>query len=138
MHFKAELGPDNVYAIHTSAEDNPRKTKQRPAPRYTHFFLKESFAYNQLDAMIKDGGRIETVTLTEDSPFTTVEAEYQEQGVVILFFIDDRDKVHLNSEQRRPEPQTGWKMIVLFPPPERAERGEKDVPSPKRQAEHNG
>ncbi|MEJ2058205.1 MAG: sodium:proton antiporter, partial [Desulfofustis sp.] len=72
MHYRAELGRDNVFVIHTTSGENLKKSKERPARRNTRLFLEDSLSYENLDSIIKNGGTIETVTLEEESSYEDV------------------------------------------------------------------
>ncbi len=116
MHYRAELGRNNVFVIHTTSGDNLKKSKERPAKRNARLFLEDTMSYGNLDSMIKNGGTIETVTLEEDSSYENIAGTFTEKGAVILFFIDEDKNIYLNNEDKRVEPEAGWSMIVLFPP----------------------
>ncbi len=126
MHYRTELGRNNVFVIHTTSDDNLKQSKQRPAKRDTRLFLEESLTYAQLDSMIKKGGRVETLVLDEKRSYENITAACEEKGAVILFFIDEHNNVYLNNEEKNYKPEPGWSMIVLFPPHQKSEdRGQK-------------
>jgi NhaP-type Na+/H+ or K+/H+ antiporter len=116
MHYRAELGRDNVFVIHTTSGENLKKSKERPARRNTRLFLEDSLSYENLDSIIKNGGTIETVTLDEESSYEDVAKTYEKKGAIILFFIDGADNIYLNNEDKKGVLGEGWSMIVLLPP----------------------
>jgi hypothetical protein len=116
MHYRAELGRDNVFVIHTTSGENLKKSKERPARRNTRLFLEDSLSYENLDSIIKNGGTIETVTLDEESSYEDVAKTYEKKGAIILFFIDGADNIYLNNEDKKGALGEGWSMIVLLPP----------------------
>lgn len=118
MHYRAELGRNNVFVLHTTSDENLKKSKERPAKRDTGLFLEESLTYGQLDTMIKKGGRVEKVLLDDADSYENIAAAYEQSGAVILFFIDDKSNIYVNNEDKNTKPQPGWSLIVLVPPDE--------------------
>jgi len=116
MHYRTELGRDNVYVIHTSSDENLKKAKERPAKRDARLFLEDSLNYRQLDSILKNGGGVESVSLDEADSYKEIARAYRKRGVVVLFFIDQEGTVFLNNEDQSHEPESGWSIVALFPP----------------------
>ncbi len=113
MHFGKEFGKNNVFMIKSKpAEELP----ERMILQYKHYgnlLFGKNITYGYLKSLIKDGAEIHTTTLTDEFNYEKFLNLHKNNELVLLFAVNEAGKLHICSDDRKIEPEAGWKIIYL-------------------------
>ena len=82
--------------------------------KYSKRLFSKDLSYHTLRDMIKQGGQIKTTAITNE--FDWDQFLSHNQTAIALFFINNKDAIHVASPDSQHTPQNGWKVIYLIPP----------------------
>ncbi len=115
MHYRMELGRDNVFVLRAGSEKYLRKQKKAPVKRAARLILDGAVSYQHLTSLLNKGWEIRTVSYAGEQSYEELLQRSEAGEVLILFLIDDTGRIYLNSERENLAPQEGWSLIALFP-----------------------
>ncbi|SDZ80248.1 sodium/proton antiporter, CPA1 family [Desulfuromusa kysingii] len=115
LHYRMELGKDNVYMLQSKSGD-VEKVKQIPAYRRGKLLFSEGVTYSTLAAKLKSGGVIKVTKLTESFSFDNLHDVHGED-LIPLFAIDPRENIQMFTQEKSIDPGAGWSVISLVPNP---------------------
>lgn len=122
LHYRLEFGPDAVYAVNTrTARDAAEKMKAAIKRRGKTLF-GEKVTYGMLASILARGGDIKTTRLTDVFGFEDY-LEAHPTKIIPMFAIDARDRIHVFSTERTPQPKAGWSVMSLVERAPERERG---------------
>jgi NhaP-type Na+/H+ or K+/H+ antiporter len=114
MHFCKEFGTNNVYMIKSKATD---EIPERALLEYKHYgklLFGKNITYNYLKSLIEDGAKIHTTKLTEEFTYEKfLEMHNDINDMVLLFAIDNKENIHIYTEDEKINPLSGWRIIYL-------------------------
>lgn len=120
MHYRLELGQENVYTIRTRTDESI-STRQRLSQQIRGQMLFGSeVVYSTLAmALTKNRkGSIRSTQLTSGFGFKELQEKMQDQ-MIPLFAIDAKKNLHIFVTDKKWQPQAEWILIYLY-------RGDKD------------
>jgi NhaP-type Na+/H+ or K+/H+ antiporter len=113
MHYRMELGRNNVYMIQSRLEDELADMMKLPPERRGHVLFGSDITYVYLASRVAAGAEIRTTKLSEK--FTLKKyIETHGDNSVRLFGIDPKGKVHVIGENNNVRLDTGWSVISLI------------------------
>ncbi len=115
LHFRGELGKNNVYRLPESAQTSDTREKRETLPQQgsQNTLFGENASYHRLASLLSQGARIHTTPLTRDYSFLDFQKQHGKNAVP-LFFVDPRKKLWICSAEEQKRPGAGWTVISLM------------------------
>ncbi len=114
LHYRLELGKNNVYLVQAKPIDEPSVKQRKSAYRWGKLLFGEEVSYASLAEALKAGASIKTTKLTENFGLADLFATHGQQTLP-LFAIDPRERIHVFSFEEEVVPEAGWSVISLVP-----------------------
>ena len=112
MRYRLEFGEPNIFSLPTQHSDKEVKHEVAPEHRGATLFASD-MTYARLASLLSQGAEIRKTRLTEEFDFRA----YLQTGnrqVWPLFAIDNRERIHVFSAEKQPEPKAGWHVLGLI------------------------
>jgi len=113
LHYRNELGRNNVYVVQSGAGGKTLESKKLPARRRGKILFGKTVTYAQLAYAFSAAGVIRTTKLTGQFNYKKFKSLHGDR-VLVLFMIDPKGRVHVCGENGFTDPQAGWSLISLF------------------------
>jgi len=113
LHYRNELGRNNMYVIQANPVHKVLESKKLPASRRGKLLFGKDVTYAQLAYAFSGDGEIRTTKLTEQFRYEKFKSLHGDK-VLLLFMIDPKGRVHVCNGGDDVEPQPGWALISLF------------------------
>ena len=125
LRFKSEFGSENIYELWTTREKlKPDKHRISTRHRGNQLFAG-NISYGTLANWLREGAEIHRTSLSEEYDFQKFLAAYPDRCIP-LFAIDERKFLHIFTEEIKPEPGVGWKIISLILPETKPQQNPQD------------
>ncbi len=127
MHYRMELGYNNVFALQSKLRENVSERTLFPIRRLSRTMFGSKITHSFLFSILSRGGRIHSTKLSAHFGFQDF-LKRQAHRAIPLFAIDTKADVHVFCEDRPMEPTTGWTIVYM----RLAQRGtgREEEPSP--------
>ncbi len=127
MHYRMELGYNNVFALQSKLRENVSERTLFPIRRLSRTMFGSKITHSFLFSVLSRGGRIHSTKLSAHFGFQDF-LKRQAHRAIPLFAIDTKADVHVFCEDRPMEPTTGWTIVYM----RLAQRGtgREEEPSP--------
>ncbi|WP_119343314.1 cation:proton antiporter [Facilibium subflavum] len=112
-YYREFDGRASVFTLPTSQNKANSKLTYL-TKKYSKRLFSRDLSYHSLRSAIKQGGQIKTTNLT--SEFTWDYFLSNNPTAIPLFYINNKNMVHVVSPDSQFNPQSGWKVIFLVPP----------------------
>jgi NhaP-type Na+/H+ or K+/H+ antiporter len=113
LHYRLELGRNNVFLIETAPTDKITDRVTLSRKINTEILFGRDITYSSLASALSEGGEIRTAKLTSEFGYDEFAQKYDSQATP-LFAIDPRERFHIVTEKKRIHPEAGWSIIYLF------------------------
>lgn len=113
MHYRLELGKNNVYVLQTKAKKYLADERNLPFERRGKALFGSTVTYQFLASALAEGAEIKTTRFTEEYTFETL-LKQNPNKVLPLFAIDAKGRVVVRVDNDGILPGPGWAMISLF------------------------
>jgi len=113
LHYRLELGRNNVFLIETAPTDKITDRVTLSRKINTEILFGRDITYSSLASALSEGGEIRTAKLTSEFGYDEFAQKYDSQATP-LFAIDPRERFHIVTEKKRIHPEAGWFIIYLF------------------------
>ncbi len=113
LHFKMELGKENVYTINTIDPKNNVLRKKIDYKKYGHVLFSEEISYSKLHNLFSEGFLPKTTKITEKITINTLT---KEGDIILLFAINPLNEVMIFNSSQKIRPKTGWRVIYIIKP----------------------
>ena len=121
MHFRMEVGRNNVFMIQAEPQKKVTQQLRLQARRQAKILFGNKLTYADLASALEQGGEIHTTKLSEQFGFNQFLEKHQRLAVP-LFAIDHKERVDIFCEEKQLDPEPGWSLIYLLT----VEEGRKD------------
>lgn len=121
MRYRLEFGEQNVYSLFGQVEKEDKHEVARQHRGATLFSAEMSYA--RLASLISRGAVIRKTGLSEEFDFDAYRNVAGRQ-LWPLFAVDSRDRIHVFTAERQPEPKPGWSVFSLIHEQEQNEKTE--------------
>lgn len=113
MHYRLELGKNNVYVLRSKEAGNLSDERKQPMLKSARLLFGGSVTHESLAAALADGAEIKIAELTEDYGYTKFQEEFAGK-FVLLFLVDPRGRILVQGEGDGVVPEPGWTAVSLF------------------------
>jgi len=113
LHYRMELGRNNVFFIQTTPVDKSSDRVTISRKIHNEILFGRDITYSSLAAALAEGGKISTTKFTEKFSFDEFMKKNKELAIP-LFAIDNKDGLNIFTERRRVHPEPGWSLIYLY------------------------
>lgn len=113
MHYRMEVGRNNVFIVQSKAQEKTSERTRLPVQRQGQTLFGSRITYAYMASVLSQGGEIRTTKLTEHFGFNEF-LEKHERLPVPLFAIDFKGNVHVFCEEQRIDPKPKWSIIYLL------------------------
>ena len=115
MHYRMELGRHNVFIIQSKPSCESEVRMNTPSHLKDNILFGCKITYDYLDSILSQGGSITTIKLSERSEIDKLTDEEQD-NMVLLFALDLKNRLHIQTTTHRIKPEPGWRAICLIKP----------------------
>ena len=115
LHYRMELGKNNVYTLQSKSGNGGSKSRQISALRRGKNLFNTETTYDTLQTALAMGATIKITDLTEAFGMSELFQTHGE-GIIPLFAVDDRERIHVFSADEVVKPGAGWSVLSLVPP----------------------
>jgi Trk K+ transport system NAD-binding subunit len=113
LHYRMELGRNNVFMVQTKQADKTPERMSLPAQVRESIIFENKVTYAYLASLLQKGGEIRTTKLTEKFSFDQF-IEKQGEQALLLFAIDTKERFHIFADKPQAKPDAGWSVLYLF------------------------
>jgi hypothetical protein len=114
LHYRMELGKNNVYTLHSKPKNGASKSQQVSALRRGKNLFNAETTYDTLQTALAAGATIKITDLTEAFGMSELFQTHGE-GIIPLFAVDEREHIHVFSADEVVNPSAGWSVVSLVP-----------------------
>ncbi len=114
MHYRMELGKNNVYILQSKPVNGGTKSLNGSSSRRGKRLFGAEVTYETLEAALAAGATIKITDLTDAFGMTELLETHGEE-MIPMFAIDERERIHVFSAEQEVEPEAGWSVISLVP-----------------------
>ncbi|ROS04869.1 sodium/proton antiporter (CPA1 family) [Sinobacterium caligoides] len=114
MRFIREFGSNKTFCIKTRSRDTAKHRASIHHRGMTLFNADTSF--QQLASLVANGGEIKSTRLSKEFSYEDYLAKNQDDHIVPLFAIDDKQHIHVYAESVELKPGLDWKIIAMITP----------------------
>jgi NhaP-type Na+/H+ or K+/H+ antiporter len=115
MHYRIDLGQENIYSLQTRADNEKSEKMQVNAKNRGQRLFGANVTFHKLREMLEQGGEVHTTKMTETFTFDKF-IEQQFEGTIPLFAIDRKDNIRIFTAGNNLSPLPGWQIISMMPP----------------------
>ncbi|MDX1457657.1 MAG: sodium:proton antiporter [Marinobacter sp.] len=126
-HFLDWFGKGSVYSLSEGDQDQQARHQTAEKIQRTRGLFGD-VSYAKLASLASRGYSVKTTQLSEAFSYQAFQEQYDFQAI-LLFAIDDRERVRPVTTGLELNPEKGWKLISLVPPQPPKERKEKEASS---------
>ena len=113
MHYRLEVGRNNVFMIQSKEQDRVLQRIRMSAQRQAKMLFGSNVTFAYLASVLSQGAKIHTTKLTEQFEYDAFHEKHR-QLAVPLFAIDSREKIHVFCEEQQVDPRPEWSIIYLL------------------------
>ncbi|HIJ78425.1 MAG: cation:proton antiporter [Desulfobulbaceae bacterium] len=113
MHYRMELGRNNVFMVQTKPADKTPERLNLPVQVRESIIFESRATYAHLASLLQKGGEIRTTKLTEKFSFDQF-VEKQGGAALLLFAIDTKERFRIFTEKPQVKPGPGWSVLYLW------------------------
>ncbi len=114
LHYRQELGKNNVYVAQSKPSEDILKTQQIAPQRRGKTLFGDQVTYASLASALAKGGTIKTTKLSEEFDFTELLETHGKQTLP-MFAIDPQERIHVFCAEETVDLNAGWSVICLVP-----------------------
>ncbi|WP_020677852.1 cation:proton antiporter [Geopsychrobacter electrodiphilus] len=112
LHYRMELGKNNVYTLQSKPSNGGTNSQQVSALRRGKSLFGTKVTYESLQSALAAGAAIKITNLTESFGMAELQTTHGE-GLIPLFAIDERERIHVFSVGETVAPVEGWSVLSL-------------------------
>ncbi len=112
LHYRMELGKNNVYVLQSQPAEDMSKALRVPASRRGRTLFGPEVTYDLLATAIAGGAQIRTTQLTESFGMDQLFETHGERTIP-LFAIDPRERIHVFCAEQTITAEAGWSVVSL-------------------------
>ena len=112
MHFRMELGRDNVFSIQSKFKNETSERNRISSQRAGKILFGNKVTYTTISDILSQGGDIRTTKLTEEFDFTSFMNKNRRKAFM-LFATDWKGNTHIYHEGHSISPKPGWSITYL-------------------------
>ena len=113
MHYRMEFGKNHVYKLQSRPEDDLREGMKLPPHRRGKILFGDDVTYARLVHAFKNGAEIHTTSLSDQFTYEQF-FDMHGESALILFYIDQKGRVLIASDESEITPEPGWSVISLI------------------------
>ena len=113
LRFKSEFGANNVYELKTTREKHTEDKHIVSTKHRGYELFSEDADYGNLAYRLRNQAEIKSTQLSDEFTFEQYLKKY-EGGIVPMFAIDDKQRLHVFVANGEMQPEPGWTIIAMI------------------------
>ena len=113
LRFKSEFGANNVYELKTTREKHTEDKHIVSTKHRGYELFSEDTDYGNLAYRLRNQAEIKSTQLSDEFTFEQYLKKY-EGGIVPMFAIDDKQRLHVFVANGEMQPEPGWVIIAMI------------------------
>ena len=113
LRFKSEFGANNVYELKTTREKHTEDKHIVSTKHRGYELFSEDTDYGNLAYRLRNQAEIKSTQLSDEFTFEQYLKKY-EGGIVPMFAIDDKQRLHVFVANGEMQPEPGWTIIAMI------------------------
>lgn len=111
-HFRHDFGSKHVYSIRPANDEEDSQRKELAQSLRANLLFSRDATWAKLASLLGQGAKFRSTNLTETFDFEAYRISHSKSSV-IMFAIDDKDRLKIFSNREELVPEPGWKIIAL-------------------------
>lgn len=111
LRFKEDFGVKNVFTLPSEEELNSHEKHVVSESYKGHTLFGANITYTKLNAVVNKNGFVKNTPLSEAYSFEQWLKD--NNGVIPLFVLDKKERIHWFTSEHKPIPEAGWKVFSL-------------------------
>ena len=111
VRFKEDFGVKNVFTLPSEEELNSHEKHVVSESYKGHTLFGANITYTKLNALVNKNGFVKNTPLSEAYSFEQWLKD--NNGVIPLFVLDKKERIHWFTSEHKPIPEAGWKVFSL-------------------------
>lgn len=111
LRFKEDFGVKNVFTLPSEEELNSHEKHVVSESYKGHTLFGANITYTKLNALVNKNGFVKNTPLSEAYSFEQWLKD--NNGVIPLFVLDKKERIHWFTSEHKPIPEAGWKVFSL-------------------------
>lgn len=113
MKYRRDFGRDAIYSL-PPASDSKSQDQHRAATKHRgHILFSETSSFSKLASLIGQGSEIKSTRLSKDFDYEDYCEKYGSNALP-FFTIDTKDRLHIFTAKKTPEPKIDWTIVSLI------------------------
>lgn len=108
-HFRADFGPENIYALSTVPSSEISEEKSLSTNLNPRMLFGDEVTWPMLSNLINQGAQVRVTNITENFSFKDYQAYWQEKAIP-LFAISPKEDFYIFAEDSSIKIEPGWKV----------------------------
>jgi len=113
LRFKSEFGANNVYELKTTREKHTEDKHIVSTKHRGYELFSEDADYGNLAYRLRNQAEIKSTQLSDEFTFEQYLKKYEE-GIVPMFAIDNKQRLHVFVANGEMQPEPGWTIIAMI------------------------
>ena len=113
LRFKSEFGVNNIYELKTTREKHTEDKHIVSTKHRGYELFSEDADYGNLAYRLRNQAEIKSTQLSDEFTFEQYLKKY-EGGIVPMFAIDDKQRLHVFVANDEMQPEPGWAIIAMI------------------------
>jgi NhaP-type Na+/H+ or K+/H+ antiporter len=127
MHYRNELGPENVFVVQAKQRERVSARIRLPLRRISRTLFADTVTYSSLSWVLAHGGSIHSTKLTDQFRYDAFLKRHGYRAVP-LFAIDPKRIVHVYCVETQVAPKPGW-VVIYLRQPDRRKTSRRRIPN---------
>lgn len=133
VYFRREFGRERVYRLLNEATHEALDRTQFGGHSLAPALFDASMTHGQFEKRFAEGWRIKSTRLSAIFDWSSFIERYGSQ-ILLLFGVDEKNRLRVASARRELRPRPGWRVIALVSPENQRPGGVASVPAQRARA----
>ncbi|WP_251359883.1 sodium:proton antiporter [Kangiella sp. TOML190] len=113
FRYASEFGRENVYHIATTTDKTSIKKHQSKSELRGRNLFGDDVTFSKISSLHKSGYEIRTTPITDE--FTFEDYEKKNPDAIKLFYLDEKNRIQIVTQQHHDELEGSYKIVALLP-----------------------
>lgn len=112
MRYRVEFGPKNTFVLQSAIDENVLSRVTPSTVRRGKILFGKDVTYGDISSCLRENGQIRTTKLTDTFSLKDFYATHKNK-VLVLFALDNKERLHVFTDELNITPASGWSLIYL-------------------------
>ncbi|NQY26173.1 MAG: sodium:proton antiporter [Piscirickettsiaceae bacterium] len=113
LRYRSEFGGNNIYSLLSEKDDSTSEQVSRTTVNHnSHILFGNEVTFSKLASLVAQEAKIKQTGLSESFNFEDYQQQYGNRAI-LLFAIDNKEKLHFFTANKDLKPEQDWTLIAL-------------------------